>query len=48
VADEKVAMTVRMPADTRRRLRIAAAELDRELQDIIAEAVTEWLTAHKF
>jgi len=44
---EKVAMTVRLHPDVRRRLRIAAAEQDREIQEIVAEAITEWLTRHK-
>jgi predicted transcriptional regulator len=47
-SDEKVAVTVRVHPDLRRRLRIAAAEQNRELQDIVAEAVSEWLTKHKF
>jgi predicted transcriptional regulator len=44
---EKVAMTIRLDPDIRRRLRIASAEKDREIQDIVAEAVTEWLAKHK-
>lgn len=46
-SDEKVSMTVRVHPDIRRRLRIAAAEDERELQDIIAEAIDDWLTRHK-
>jgi predicted transcriptional regulator len=45
---ERVPMTFKLPADTRRRLRIAAAELDREMQDIADQALTEWLDKHKF
>lgn len=45
---DKVAMTVRLHPDTRRRLRIAAAETDRELQEIVAEAVSDWLTRNNF
>jgi hypothetical protein len=32
----------------RRRLRHAAAEQDRELQDILTEALTEWLERNNF
>jgi predicted transcriptional regulator len=49
VADDvKVAVTVRLHPDLRRRLRIAAAEQDRELQEIVAEAVSTWLDNHNF
>ena len=41
-------MTFKLPPDIRRRLRIAAAEQDREMQDIASEALTDWLDKHKF
>lgn len=41
--EERVAMTFKLPPNTRRRLRIAAAELNRELQDIADQAITELL-----
>lgn len=46
--EEKVPMTFRVGVDLRRRLRIAAAEQDRELQDIAAEALDAWLKRHNF
>ena len=41
--DDKVPVTFRVPGDLRKRLRIAAAQQDREMQDIAAEALTTWL-----
>jgi hypothetical protein len=47
-SDDRVQVTFRWSADLRRRLRIAAAEQDREMQDIAAEAMTAWLTKNDF
>jgi predicted transcriptional regulator len=41
-------MTFRIRGDLRRRLRIAAAQQDREMQDIAAEALTAWLERNNF
>jgi predicted transcriptional regulator len=46
--EDRVPMTFKLPVDTRRRLRIAAAEQDRDMQDIADEALIDWLTRHKF
>jgi len=46
--DDKVPLTIRVPGDLRRRLRIAAAQQDREMQDIAAEALTAWLDRNHF
>jgi predicted transcriptional regulator len=41
--DRLVGLTVRVTPDLRKRLRIAAASEDREIQAIVAEAVEDYL-----
>jgi len=36
----------RVPADLKRRLKLAAAAHERTQDDIVAEALTDWLTTH--
>lgn len=36
----------RVPADLKRRLKLAAAAHERTQDDIVAEALADWLTAH--
>lgn len=45
--DQVVALSVRIPASLRKRLRIASLEQDKETQRIVAEAIEAWLDRHE-
>jgi hypothetical protein len=44
--DPRAATTVRIRSSVLRRLRHAAIEESKDQQDIVEEALVEWLTAH--
>lgn len=41
--DEKARLTAEIPRDLMRRLRVRAAETDREIRDLVAEALDQYL-----
>lgn len=44
--EEMVSLSVRVPSDLRRRLRLHAIERDLSAQDCVKQALTDWLEAH--
>jgi predicted DNA-binding protein len=45
--DYLVALSTRMPSRLKARLRITSVRQGKPVQDIVTEAVTEWLERHK-
>lgn len=43
MANEKARLTAEIPRDLMRRLRIRAAETDREIRDLVTEALEQYL-----
>ena len=41
-----VAINARVPAEIRKRVRLAAIEADRPIGEVICEALDEWCTRH--
>jgi hypothetical protein len=48
MAEQRVNVSVRLPHSIVRRLREAAFRLEREKQDVVADALDEWLTGQHF
>lgn len=46
VSDPVVALSTRIPESVRKRLRIAALRNDMVVQDVVVEALRDWLTKH--
>jgi len=44
--EDLVTLSVRVPSDLRRRLRLHALERGLSAQDCVRQAVTDWLDAH--
>jgi hypothetical protein len=44
--DPRITISVKVRASIRKRLRLAAVEEDQDQQDIVDQALEEWLTKH--
>lgn len=45
--DPLVPLSTRIPESLRKRVRIAALENDRDVQEVVAEALATWLARHE-
>lgn len=47
VSDPLVPLSTRVPESLRKRVRMAALSHDRDVQDVVAEALGSWLAKHE-